>query len=212
MFLSESLQYLSFFILSFIAVVSGLMVILMRNPVHSALFLVLVLFHVAGIYVLLGAEFVAMIQIMVYAGAILVLFLFVIMLLRLKEGPRVNPVNKTQRFIAPVLGLVLILEIVMIIGGKVPLGPQGTYTPEKIAALGGNAQALGSELYTTFLLPFEIASLILLVAAIGAIVLARKGFGEIEEPMIDTSVRVTTVEPERAERAAEPVEAVSEAH
>jgi NADH-quinone oxidoreductase subunit J len=194
--LSDYVQWFSFFVLSFVAVSTGITVIIVKNPVHSALFFVLMLFHLAGIFILLGAEFIAMIQIMVYAGAILVLFLFVIMLLKLREGPSVSPFHPSQRFIAPVLGILLLMEVIYIIGANVQLGTPGTYTPEKIAALGGNVQAVGTVLYTTYLLPFEIASVILLLAAVGAVVLARKGYGDVQEPIVSGREDFKTTTPE----------------
>lgn len=156
-----------------LAVLTSLLVVAQRNPTHSALFLVLSFLNVACIYVLLGAEFVAVTQIIVYTGAILVLFLFAIMLVRMEDLPEMYGGHPVQRFVGPLLGLALFLEILAVILSTVPLGAAGTFTPEAITALGGNTQALGRSLYADFLVPFEIASLVLLVGAIGAIVLAR---------------------------------------
>ncbi|MCA1669643.1 MAG: NADH-quinone oxidoreductase subunit J, partial [Thermomicrobia bacterium] len=156
-----------------LAALTSLLVVLQRNPTHSALFLVLSFLNVACIYVLLGAEFVAVTQIIVYTGAVLVLFLFAIMLVRMEDLPEMYGGHPVQRFVGPLLGLVLFLEILAVILSTVPLGAGGTFTPDAIAAVGGNTQALGRSLYSDFLVPFEIASLVLLVGAIGAIVLAR---------------------------------------
>ncbi len=156
-----------------LAALTSLLVVLQRNPTHSALFLVMSFLNVACIYVLLGAEFVAVTQIIVYTGAVLVLFLFAVMLVRMEDLPEMYGGHPVQRFVGPILGFALFLEIVAVILSTVPLGAVGTFTPDAIAAVGGNTQALGRSLYSDFLVPFEISSLVLLVGAIGAIVLAR---------------------------------------
>ncbi|MCA1670380.1 MAG: NADH-quinone oxidoreductase subunit J [Thermomicrobia bacterium] len=159
-----------------LAALTSLLVVLQRNPTHSALFLVMSFLNVACIYVLLGAEFVAVTQIIVYTGAVLVLFLFAVMLVRMEDLPEMYGGHPVQRFVGPVLGVALFLEILAVILSTVPLGAAGTFTPDAIAAVGGNTQALGRSLYSDFLVPFEISSLILLVGAIGAIVLARPDY------------------------------------
>lgn len=178
-----NVQQLFFLGFATFAVLGSLLMITRRNAVHAALLLVIVFFQIAGVYVLLGAEFLAALQVLVYTGAILVLFLFVIMLLQLREAPRLREVHRWQRFVAPVLGVLLVLEFLGIIffGGVtvsgVPHQAPAPATILEIAAAGGSPRALGQVLYTIFLLPFEVASFILLVAVIGAIVLARR-----EEP------------------------------
>ena len=159
-----------------LAALTSLLVVLQRNPTHSALFLVMSFLNVACIYVLLGAEFVAVAQVIVYTGAILVLFLFTVMLVRMEDLPEMYGGHPVQRFVGPLVGLALFLEILAVILSTVPLGAVGTFTPDAIAAVGGNTQALGRSLYGEFLVPFEIASLVLLVGAIGAIVLARPDY------------------------------------
>lgn len=159
-----------------LAALTSLLVVLQRNPTHSALFLVISFLNVACIYVLLGAEFVAVAQIIVYTGAVLVLFLFAVMLVRMEDLPEMYGGHPVQRFVGPVLGIALFLEVLAVILSTVPLGAVGTFTPDAIAAVGGNTQALGRSLYSDFLVPFEIASLVLLVGAIGAIVLARPDY------------------------------------
>jgi NADH-quinone oxidoreductase subunit J len=171
-----------------VAILASIMMITRRNAVHSALWLVAVFFNLAVMYVMLGAEFLAALQVLVYTGAILVLFLFVIMLLGLQEsGPRLGGLHTAQLVAAWPVGLLLMLQIVVIIlfsnqPQQVNFGDtigdtQVLWNAAAVAAIGGNVQALGNTLYTQFLLPFEVASLILLLAVIGAIVLARK-----EEP------------------------------
>ncbi|MFL5735350.1 MAG: NADH-quinone oxidoreductase subunit J [Chloroflexia bacterium] len=166
--------------LATLAIVSSLMMITRRDAVHSALWLVVTFFQLAGLYVMLGAEFLAALQVLVYTGAILVLFLFVIMLLGLRETPRLGEVHRAQLFIAWPVGLLLALELITVIIFSNPRPAQAfidKWSTTYVSSIGGNVQALGQTLYTNFLFPFEVASLILLLAVLGAIVLARK-----EEP------------------------------
>lgn len=163
---------LIFFYFAGIILLTAILVVALRNPVFSALALLVMFFHVAGLYVTLHAEFLAAIQIIVYAGAILVLYLFVVMLLNVKKEDRYH----RQGLIAVFLGLTLLAEVALIaLSGEIqvsPLGPQ-----EQIAAGSavGNTESIGEVLYSTYLFPFEIASLILLVAMIGAVILSKKG-------------------------------------
>jgi NADH-quinone oxidoreductase subunit J len=130
-------------------------------------------FHVAGLYVTLHAEFLAAVQVIVYAGAVLVLYLFVVMLLNLKQDDRYH----RQWPVAGVVGLTLAVEAVMLAlvkGRAIPPAPANT--DRTVEGL-GNTEALGDVLYSTYLFPFEVASLILLVAMIGAIILAKRDIG-----------------------------------
>ena len=171
-----------------LGVLGAVMMVTRRNAVHSALWLVLVFFQLAIMYVMLGAEFLAALQILVYTGAILVLFLFVMMLLGLREGPTLSGLHQAQVWAAWPVGLLLALQLVGIIlfsnqPQQVHIGDTVgsttiVWTNEAIMAAGGNVAALGQTLYTQFIFPFEVASLILVLAVIGAIVLARK-----EEPV-----------------------------
>ena len=165
--------------LATIAIISSLMMITRRDAVHSALWLVVTFFQLAGMYVMLGAEFLAALQVLVYTGAILVLFLFVIMLLGLREGPKLGGIHRVQMIAAWPVGIILMLELIMVIPFSNPPAQAfiDQWSTTFIATVGGNVQALGQTLYTNFLFPFEVASLILLLAVVGAIVLARK-----EEP------------------------------
>jgi NADH-quinone oxidoreductase subunit J len=152
-------------------VVLSLLVVTRKNPVHSVMWMLLLFFHIASLYLFLDAEFMAAIQVIVYAGAILVLFLFVVLLLNLKEELRTN------RFIASwpaglIISGAILFNIIVAIRSFVP-GPQGTYTDAVIQSE-THTKVLGRVLYTEYLFPFEIASLILLIAIIGAIVLAKK--------------------------------------
>ena len=164
----------TFFFLYFagVIVLTSLLVIALRNPIYSALSLLILFFHVAGLYVTLEAEFLAAVQIIVYAGAILVLYLFVVMLLNVKREERYH----AQFPIAVLLGITILTEVLL-------LGIRHTYSPESgvpVArqtaggAARGNTETIGEALYSTYLFPFEVASLILLVAMIGAIILAKR--------------------------------------
>lgn len=154
-------------------ILTAILVVALRNPVYSVLSLLVLFFHVAGIYVLLDAEFIAAIQIIVYAGAILVLYLFVVMLLSLKEEERYH----RQLGVGMFLGLLLLAELIYILGHSGFLGPRGWYSQIPLAQA-GNTEVLGRALFTTYLFPFEVASLILLVAMIGAVVLVKKSILE----------------------------------
>ena len=158
-----------------VIILTALLVIGLRNPVYSALSLLVLFFHVAGIYVLLDAEFIAAIQIIVYAGAILVLYLFVLMLLNLKaeEG------YQRQLVLGLLLGLAMTGEMIYAIN-RSTFGKEVALPNSGAEVTGGNIELIGETLFTEYLFPFEVASVILLVAMIGAIVLAKKGiFDEI---------------------------------
>jgi len=162
-----------FVILAVFTVVTAILVIVQRNPVASAIFLILTLFALAGIYLLLHAEFIAAIQVLVYAGAIMVLFLFVIMLLNLEKEKRIVTRNRLLKGAGILLSLALLVQIGAIFQKVLLEGTKGSFSPEKVASL-GNTQVIAQLLFTDFLLPFEITSVLLLVAIIGAIVLAKK--------------------------------------
>jgi NADH-quinone oxidoreductase subunit J len=162
-----------FVILAVFTVVTAIMVIVQRNPVSSAIFLILTFFSLAGIYLLLHAEFIAAVQVIVYAGAIMVLFLFVIMLLNLEKEKRLVARNRLMKGVGILLGVALLLQIGLVFQQVLLEGTRGKFPPEKVAAL-GNTQVVAQLLFTDFLLPFEITSVLLLVAIIGAIVLAKR--------------------------------------
>jgi NADH-quinone oxidoreductase subunit J len=131
--------------------------------------LLITFFHVAGLFVLLNAEFIAAIQVLVYAGAILVLYLFVVMLLNLKREERYHQ----QYLLGALAGAVILTELVLILFNTRFQPAIGAYSPSEIQSI-GSTEAVGKSLFTTYLLPFEVASLILLAAMIGAIVLAKR--------------------------------------
>ena len=158
-----------FYGLSAVALVSALLVVTRKNPVHSAIALVFTLLSVAGLYLMLYAPFVAGVQIILYVGGIMVLFLFVIMLVNLEHNLREEQFNK-QWLVGTVATLVLggLLGYVYL-NGKNLLPPLADAMPEPV-----NTQQIGTSLYTAYMFPFEIASLLLLVAIIGAVVMAKK--------------------------------------
>ena len=164
-----------FSIFSLAAVVFALNVVFRRNPVHCALYLVCVLLSVSGLFVLLNAPFIAAIQILVYAGAIMVLFLFVVMLLNVRgETPLLTPgAAKGFGFLFGLLGFVELLWIVLGSGG----GEGGAPKPAVALPAGfGSPVEIGKMLYSTWLFPFEVTSILLLIAVIGAVVLAKRKF------------------------------------
>lgn len=158
-----------FLITALVSIICAVAMITTTNAVHSALFLVLNFTAVAVLYLLLQAPFLAMLQITVYAGAIMVLFLFVIMLLGAEKGGEQRDALRWQRPLAWVLGLVLLGE-----GIFVMFGTGTSSTPVQRSGELGAPKALAEKLFTDYLLPFEITSVLLLVALIGAIVLTLK--------------------------------------
>ncbi len=161
-----------FYLFAGIAVLAAIGVIALRNPVHSALSLAVVFVSLAAMYVLLDAPFIAAAQVMVYAGAILILFLFVIMLLSPEVEQGIGAL-RSQRWLAPLFGVALAVELAVVVARTVLPSSNGAFTPERIASI-GDTQAVGAMLFTDFLLPFEITSMLLLVAIVGVIVLAKK--------------------------------------
>jgi len=160
---------LIFFGLAALALISGVLVVFQTHPLRSALWLIVNFFAVAGIYLLLHAEFIAAIQIIVYAGAIMVLFLFVIMLLNLREpeAPTKTPYSaqKVAGFMASVAAAFFIAYGL----SRVQLAPG----PAAVPGL-GNTESIAKLLFTDYLLPFEVTSVLLLVAIVGAVVLSKK--------------------------------------
>jgi NADH-quinone oxidoreductase subunit J len=162
-----------FTVLAIVTVITAILVIVQRNPVASAIYLIITLFSLAGVYLLLNAQFIAIIQVLVYAGAIMVLFLFVIMLLNLEKEKRLITRHRLQKVLGVFLGIILLAQIGMIFNSVLLEGSKGKFPPEKVAAL-GNTEVVARLLFTDYLLPFEITSVLLLVAIIGAIVLAKR--------------------------------------
>jgi len=161
-----------FYLIGGVCVLSALGVVAANNPVHSGIFLVICFLNVAGIFVMLGAEYLAVIQIIVYTGAVLVLLLFVLMLVDPSDLPDFHTAQPLQRYLSFLLGAVLLLEIGAAIITRTSIGAVGPATPEAVEAVGGNVQAIGRSIYSNYLLAFEVTSLVLTVGVIGAVVLA----------------------------------------
>ena len=165
------METLFFFIFATIAIASALLLVMFRNPVYSALSLVTTLFALAGLFVLLNAYFLAAVQVIVYAGAIMVLFLFVIMLLNLGHSETLEVMAGKYRRVAVVLLMsVLVAQLGLMAGRRIGTSHQ----PEDPSLFTDNIPYIGKLLYTDFLVPFEVASMILLVALVGVMVMVKK--------------------------------------
>jgi NADH-quinone oxidoreductase subunit J len=162
-----------FIIFSVFIVAGALGTITRRNIIHALLLLVFTFLNVAAIFFLTQAYFVAMIQILVYAGAIMVLFVFVIMFLNLRTFQQQEQ-NQRQRWVALALSVLVLIEFVVVLAGIKFASAQGGFSPAQVAAAGGNNKVFGQTLFTNMLLPFEVASVVLLVAMVGAIILVKK--------------------------------------
>ena len=168
-------ETLAFYLFAAVAIASGVLVVSVRNPVHSVLFLILAFFNAAGLFVLLGAEFLAMILVVVYVGAVAVLFLFVVMMLdidfaALRSGfIRYLPIGG-------IIGLILLSELALIVGAWITAPDAsaafGAPTPDRATI--ANTHAIGLVLYTKYVYLFQAAGMILLVAMVGAIVLTLR--------------------------------------
>ncbi len=178
-----------FYLFSAILVASAALVIAARNPVHSVLFLILAFFNAAGLFVLMGAEFLAMILVIVYVGAVAVLFLFVVMMLdvdfvKLRSGfMRYLPIGS-------LVGLILLGELALVAGAWTfaPEAASATQVPIPDPAQVTNTHALGLVLYTDYVYLFQVAGLILLVAMIGAIVLTLRHREDVRRQVISRQV------------------------
>jgi NADH-quinone oxidoreductase subunit J len=163
-----------FIVFGALAVLGGLGAVTRRNIVHALLLLVFTFLNIAAIFFLTEAYFLAVVQILVYAGAIMVLFVFVIMLLNLRTFEQEEQTHRGQRWIAVALSALVLAEFVIVLAGVTFTSAKIGFTPEAAEAMGGNTGALGRSLFALTLLPFEVASVILLVAMVGAIVLVKK--------------------------------------
>ena len=180
---------LCFYLFAIVTVFSGIMVISSRNPVHSVLYLILAFFNSAGLFVLLGAEFVAMILVIVYVGAVAVLFMFVVMMLDIDY---IEMRRGFQKYlpIGALIGIVLLAELVLVGMGW---GLQGVVITDPATAIPAldqmtNTEALGSLIYTKYIFLFQMAGLILLVAMIGAIVLTHRKRPGVKKQNINEQV------------------------
>jgi NADH-quinone oxidoreductase subunit J len=164
-------QWLIFLGMAFISVLASFLVVTRKNPIHSALFLVLTLLCVAVLYLLLYSQFIAIIQVVVYAGAIAMLIVFVIMLLDLENELRSRLKIVYSKVIGGFLAVLFLFGILYSVVAKYPTGKMGSYTPDKVSA---NVKAVGEVLFTQYLFPFEIVSVLLVTAIIGAVILSKK--------------------------------------
>jgi NADH-quinone oxidoreductase subunit J len=199
-----ALQDIAFYLMAVITVVAGLAVVSARNPVHSVLFLILAFFSAAGLFVLMGAEFLAMLLVVVYVGAVAVLFLFVVMMLdvdfaALRQGfAQYLPIGG-------VIGLILALEMIAV-SSTVASNGAARLNPAPMASGGAsvtNAEAIGRVLYTDYVYFFQAAGLVLLVAMIGAIVLTLRHKPGVKRQVVadqvlrgpKTGMRVVSLKP-----------------
>lgn len=163
-----------FVIFSVLAFAGGVGTITRKNVVHGLLMLVFTFLNVAAIFFLTQAYFLAVIQILVYAGAILVLFVFVIMLLNLRTFEQEEQVHRRQLWIAFALSVLVLAEFVIVLGGIGFTSARAGFSPQAISEAGGGTRVFGEALFNNMLLPFEVASVVLLVAMVGAIVLVKR--------------------------------------
>ena len=163
------MEAVSFIVLAVVAVVAAVVVVVHRNPVVSAMALATNLICIAGLYLVLSAQFIALLQVLVYAGAILVLILFVIMLLNLqRERQTVFSIGFFQRWLGPILAI----AFVGLIAAGVAALPGGAFEPARAAY--GSVTSVGTELFGRFFYPFEVISLLLVAAMVGAVLLAKR--------------------------------------
>ncbi len=159
-------QIAIFLLLAAVAVAGAISLILQREPIHSALSLIVVMVALAGLYLLQGAEFIAAVQIIVYGGAIMVLFVFVIMLLNAGEEERTN-MSRMARFVGVPLGIVFLVEVAYGIG-------RATSNMPPAVAEAVSTRDLSTLLFREYMFPFELTSFLILIALLGALVLARR--------------------------------------
>jgi NADH-quinone oxidoreductase subunit J len=195
------IQTIAFYLFAVMVIASAALVITARNPVHSVLWLILAFFNAAGLMLLLGAEFIAMLLVIVYVGAVAVLFLFVVMMLDIDFAELRAGFARYLPF-GVALAAVLLGEIVFAVGaweaGPVQFAGRAAQTPDAVP----NIQALGALLYTKYLFVFEGAGLVLLVAMIGAIVLTHRARGGVRRQNV---TRQNMRRPQDATRMTNPI-------
>ena len=177
---------IAFYLFAFVTIASAVAVIFARNPVHSVLWLILAFFNAAGLMLLVGAEFIALLLVIVYVGAVAVLFLFVVMMLDIDFAELRSGFTRHLPF-GLIIAIVLLLEVILAVSAW-RAGPalSGAHPADVTQP---NIVGLGQVLYSRFLYPFEIAGLILLVAMIGAIVLTHRSRGDLRTPKVDKQIR-----------------------
>ena len=189
---------IAFYLFATLTIASAVAVIFARNPVHSVLFLIVAFFNAAGLMLLVGAEFIAMLLVIVYVGAVAVLFLFVVMMLDIDFTKLRSGFNRNLPF-GLIVALVLVAEIIVAQSAlRTGPGMSGAAIPESSQP---NIVALGQLLYSRYLLPFELAGLILLVAMIGAIVLTHRRRRDNRKQNVSRQIRRS---PKRAVKNMQP--------
>jgi len=163
-----------FLIFGALAVIGGMATITRKKIVHALVFLVFTFINIAAIFLLTNAYFLVVVQILVYAGAIMVMFVFAIMFLDLRTFEQEEQTHRGQRWVALALSTLVLVEFVIVLAGITFVSARGGITPAAVAAAGGDSKVLGRALFDQMLLPFEVASVVLLVAMVGAIVLVKK--------------------------------------
>ena len=183
------IQTLAFYLFSAVTVFAAVMVISSKNPVHSVLFLILAFFNSAGLFVLLGAEFLAMILVVVYVGAVAVLFMFVVMMLDINIAELKHGFLKYLPF-GGVVGLILLLELILSLGGFIisSQSQNSIAAPRPNVNEITNTEAIGNLIYTNYVYFFQAAGLILLVAMIGAIVLTHRSRENVRKQNISDQI------------------------
>ncbi|HET8701169.1 MAG TPA: NADH-quinone oxidoreductase subunit J [Nitrococcus sp.] len=182
------MELLLFYVFAAVLLFAATMVITAKNPVHSALFLVLAFFNSAALWLMAGAEFLGIALVLVYVGAVMVLFLFVVMMLDINLAPMREGFARYLP-IGALVGLVMVVEMALVVGSdQVNLIRGATTAPENAGM--SNTKALGSVLYTVYAYPFEIASVVLLVAIIAAIMLTHRRRPGTKYQKIERQVRV----------------------
>jgi NADH-quinone oxidoreductase subunit J len=170
MFLAD----ITFYLFSAVLLASALVVVCTKNTIYSVMFLILAFFNAAGLFILLGAEFLAMLLVIVYVGAIAVLFLFVVMMLNIDDKPKIKKGFNAYLQLTILIAGILFIEICILTQGSTILFGTATIkslpTPDNIS----NTKAIGNVLYTTFAYPFQLAGMVLFVAMIGSIVLTLR--------------------------------------
>jgi NADH-quinone oxidoreductase subunit J len=162
-----------FYVFAGLAVLLAILMLTMDNPVYSAIFMVLTFFCISVIYITLEAEFIAAIQVLVYTGAIMVLFLFVIMLLNLGRGANLTERSGPMKYISIAVAFAIFVQIGMASKATLNIGEKGIYPIEKIRQA-GNTETIAQLLFSQYLYPFEIASILLLLGMVGAIIISKK--------------------------------------
>lgn len=164
-------QWVIFLGVAFVSIIASLLVISRKNPLHSAVFLVLTFLCVAVLYLLLYSQFIAIIQVIVYAGAIVTLILFVIMLLDIEEELRSGLRLLYSKVLGSALAILFLFGIIYSVAAAPLTGKLGAYPPGKLS---DNVKVIGEVLFTRYLFPFEIISVLLVAAIVGAVVLSKK--------------------------------------